>query len=56
MINLFFVCKVTGIYKQGQYLKEMKKNRRLIICRYWEEWINSLFLQSFTKLMIKKLK
>ena len=27
MINLFFVCKVTGIYKQGQYLKEMKKNR-----------------------------
>ena len=26
MINLFFVCKVRGIYKQGQYLKEMKKN------------------------------
>ena len=25
MINLFFVCKVMGIYKQGQYLKEMKK-------------------------------
>ena len=30
MINLFFVCKVRGIYKQGQYLKEMKKNGRLI--------------------------
>ncbi len=27
MINLFFVCKVTGIYKQGQYLKEMKKKQ-----------------------------
>ena len=27
MINLFFVCKVTGIYIQGKYLKEMKKNR-----------------------------
>lgn len=48
MINLFFVCKVRGIYKQGQYLKEMKKNGRLIIYRYWIGKDKSLFLQSFT--------
>jgi hypothetical protein len=47
MINLFFVCKVRGIYKQGQYLKEMKKNGRLIIYRYWMAGHKSLSLQFY---------